>query len=79
MIDIVNLYKNDFDKYDWYSFFKIYFNQFELLESEKELLFVILAIPFLLEESNESEFIKTQHMYQLIEYIQKEHIEYLLY
>lgn len=71
LIDIVNLYKNDFDKYDWHSFFKIYFNQFELLESEKELLFVMLAIPFLHEESNESEFIKTQHMYQLIEYIQK--------
>ena len=45
VIDIINLYKNDFNKYDFSLFLNEYFKHFELLDYEKTLLFIMISMP----------------------------------
>lgn len=45
VIDLINLYKNDYGKYDFSLFLEEYSKQFELLDYEKVLLFIMISIP----------------------------------
>ena len=45
VIDLINLYKNDFNKYDFSLFLNEYFKHFELLDYEKTLLFIMISMP----------------------------------
>ena len=45
VIDIINLYKNDFNKYDFSLFLNEYFKHLELLDYEKTLLFIMISMP----------------------------------
>ena len=45
VIDLINLYKNDYNKYDFSLFLNEYFKQFELLDYEKTLLFIMISMP----------------------------------
>jgi hypothetical protein len=71
IIDLVNLYKNEFENIDLHHFMQTYFHHFELLDDERKLLFIILALPFIVEENDDVEFLKTQKIKKLIEYLQK--------
>ena len=71
IIDIVNLYKKEYFDVNFESFFKEYFKRFELLDFEKELLFIILAIPEKIDIESGNEFEKTKLVKKLIEYINK--------
>ncbi|MBR4230916.1 MAG: hypothetical protein IKR74_02005 [Bacilli bacterium] len=71
IIDIINYYKTDFDSSNFKSFLKEYFRCFDLLESEKDLLFIILALPIPLKIDNTSEFEKTRIVKNVINYIYK--------
>lgn len=71
IIDIINYYKTDFDSSNFKSFLKEYFRCFDLLESEKDLLFIILALPIPLKIDNTSEYEKTRIVKNVINYIYK--------
>jgi len=45
VIDLINLYKNDYNKYDFSLFLNEYFKHFELLDYEKTLLFIMISMP----------------------------------
>ncbi len=45
IIDLINLYNNDFNKYDFSLFLNEYFKHFELLDYEKTLLFIMISMP----------------------------------
>lgn len=45
VIDLINLYKNDYNKYDFSLFLNEYFKNFELLDYEKTLLFIMISMP----------------------------------
>lgn len=45
VIDLINLYKNDYNKYDFSLFLNEYFKYFELLDYEKTLLFIMISMP----------------------------------
>ena len=45
VLDLINLYKNDFNKYDFNVFLDTYLKGFSLNETEKKLLFLVISIP----------------------------------
>ena len=45
ILDLINLYHNDFGKYNYSNFLTKYLKSFELLEEEKHLLFLMLSFP----------------------------------
>lgn len=45
VLDIINLYKNDYGKYDFSIFLAEYLNNFDLLNYEKKLLFIMISLP----------------------------------
>ena len=71
IIDIINYYKKDFDNCNFKSFFNEYSRCFELLDSEKELLFIILAVPLPLKIETSIEMEKIKEVKKLINYIYK--------
>ena len=44
-MDLINLYHNDFGKYNYGTFFETYLKNFSLLEEEKKLFFITISIP----------------------------------
>lgn len=71
IVDLINLYKNDYENINFKSFFDEYLKRFELLENEKELLFIILAIPYPLISEDKSEINKAMQIKKLIDYVYK--------
>lgn len=45
VLDLINLYHNDFTKYDYSSFLSSYLKQNDLLPNEKRLLFITISLP----------------------------------
>ena len=45
VLDLINVYHNDFNKYDFASFFSTYLKNNNLLPEEKRLLFIVISIP----------------------------------
>ena len=70
IIDIVNLYHKEYLKYDFEIFLEKYLNNFEFLEEEKKLLFILISLPLYFEFSD-NEFSNTQLVRENIDYIYK--------
>ena len=45
VLDLINLYHNDFTKYDYSNFLSNYLKNFNLLPNEKRLLFIVISLP----------------------------------
>ena len=70
ILDIINLYKNEYYKTDFSPLLSKYLSIFELLEEEKKLLFIMLSLPWSLNlDKNEIENCK--NINNLIDYIYK--------
>ena len=70
VIDIVNLYKNEYNYYNFSEVLKKYMNSFPLLEYEQKLLFILLALPPIVKEDS-NEFNNTMIMQENFDYIFK--------
>lgn len=70
ILDIVHLYQNEYNNYDFSSFLDNYMNIFTLKDEEKELLFVLLSIPFII-RFDKSIYENTKTVRNLINYINK--------
>lgn len=70
VLDLVNLYKNDYNKYDFSVFLDTYLNNFPLNETEKKLLFTVISLPKI-PYFNEDEFKNTVTASKFIDYIFK--------
>lgn len=70
ILDIVNLYKKEWQNMNFSEFLSRYIYKFPLLEYEKKLLFILLSLPPSLEKFD-SEFKKCQNISNLINYIFK--------
>ncbi len=68
VLDLINLYKNDYNKYDYSNFLENYTKRFELLEEEKLLLFIIISLPDI-KYLKEDELTNTIIIGKLINYI----------
>ena len=69
IIDIVNLYQNEYLNYDFSSFLEKYLYSFNLLEDEKKLLFILISLPLYFEIEGDSELINTQIVKKNINYV----------
>lgn len=68
VLDMINFYRKEFHNLHFDSIFKTYFNNFELKEEEKQLLFICIAIPEkVVIEGNEYE--KCMKISKLYDYI----------
>jgi hypothetical protein len=45
VLDLINLYHNDYNKYDFSNFLNVYQSHFSLLEEEKKLFFITISLP----------------------------------
>ncbi len=70
ILDIINLYKNDYNKYDFRIFLDTYLKNFELNNIEKKLLFVVISIPEI-KYFNHNEVDNTILSGKFIDYIDK--------
>ena len=68
ILDIINLYHQDFNKYDFSSFLKTYLKHAKLLPNEKRLLFITISIPKIV-YFNDNDMDNTVNVSKLIEYI----------
>lgn len=68
VLDFVKLYQTSFDKLDFDIFLEKYLSHFELLESEKEMLFILISIPFTI-EFTDNELTNVQNVSNLLKYI----------
>ena len=70
VVDLINLYKNDYNKYDYSIFLKEYLKGYELLDYEKSLLFIMISIPQIIEFTN-NEMDNTIKASKRVDYIVK--------
>ncbi len=70
VLDLMNLYHNDFDKYEFSNFFEVYNQRFSLNEEEKLLFFLMVALPEKI-EFMEYEYDNTEKVNRLLRYIYK--------
>lgn len=70
VLDLINLYHNDFDKYEFSNFFEVYNQRFSLNEEEKLLFFLMVALPEKI-EFMEYEYDNTEKVNRLLRYIYK--------
>ena len=68
VLDLINLYHNDFTKYDYSNFLSNYLKNFSLLADEKRLLFIVLSLPKIT-YFNENEMNNTINVGKFIDYI----------
>ena len=68
VLDLINLYHNDFNKYDYGSFLNNYLKQNELLPEEKRLLFIVISLPKV-QYFTDNEIDNTIMVGKLIDYI----------
>ena len=70
VLDLINLYKNDYDKYDFGNFFEIYNYSFPLTDEEKKLFFIVIALPYEIDFAVD-EFNNTRRVNELFTYLVK--------
>ena len=70
VLDLMNLYHNDFDKYEFSNFFEVYNQRFTLNEDEKLLFFLMITLPQKIEFTN-YEYDNTEKVNRLLRYIYK--------
>ena len=70
ILDIINLYKNDYNKYDFRVFLDAYMKRFELNDTEKKLLFIVISMPDI-KYFTQNEVDNTIIAGKLIDYIDK--------
>ena len=70
VVDLINLYHNDYNKYDYSIFLKEYLKGYELLDYEKSLLFIMISIPQIIEFTN-NEMDNTIKASKRVDYIVK--------
>ena len=70
ILDIVNLYKNEYKYYNFEAVLKRYFNNYPLLDYEQKLLFILLVLPPIIKEEG-NEFKNSEIMQENFEYIFK--------
>ena len=70
VVDLINLYHNDYNKYDYSIFLKEYLKGYELLDYEKSLLFIMISIPKIIEFTN-NEMDNTIKASKRVDYIVK--------
>ena len=68
VLDLINLYHNDFNKYDYSSFLSTYLKNNELLPDEKRLLFIVISLPRVVYFSDD-EMDNTINVGKFIDYI----------
>ena len=70
VVDLINLYHNDYNKYVFSIFLKEYLKGYELLDYEKSLLFIMISIPQIIEFTN-NEMDNTIKASKRVDYIVK--------
>lgn len=70
VVDLINLYHNDYNKYDYSIFLKEYLKGYELLDYEKSLLFIMISMPQIIEFTN-NEMNNTIKSSKTIDYLVK--------
>lgn len=70
VLDLINLYKTDYNKYDFKVFLDTYLKYFELSELEKKLLFISISIPKINYE-NSDELSSSINASKFLDYISK--------
>ena len=70
VVDLINLYHNDYNKYDYSIFLKEYLKGYELLDYEKSLLFIMISMPQVIEFTN-NEMDNTIKASKRVDYIVK--------
>lgn len=68
ILDLINLYHNDFGKYNYSNFLDKYLKTFDLLEEEKHLLFLMLSFPIELKQGK-NEMANTINASKVFDYI----------
>ena len=68
ILDIINLYHNDYNKYDFSSFLKTYITNMDLTPNEERLLFISISIPEVIYFTDD-EMENTIKVSRLIDYI----------
>lgn len=68
VLDLINLYHNDFGKYNYSNFLDKYLNLFDLLDEEKHLLFLMISFPIPLNMGS-NEMNNTVNASKLFDYI----------
>lgn len=71
ILDIVKLYHNEFFNYDFEPILNNYFKKFSLTKEEKELLFLLIAIPPEIKMTEEDEMKKTNEVREKLDYVFK--------
>ena len=70
VVDLINLYHNDYNKYDYSIFLKEYLKGYELLDYEKSLLFIMISMPTIIDFTN-NEMDNTIKASKRVDYIVK--------
>ena len=70
VLDIVKLYKNEYFNYDFEPILEDYFKKFSLNKEEKELLFILIALPPEI-KMIKNEFKNTQNIREKLDYVFK--------
>ena len=71
ILDIVKLYHNEFFNYDFEPILNNYFKEFSLTKEEKELLFLLIAIPPEIKMDEPDEMEKTNNVREKLDYVFK--------
>ena len=71
ILDIVNLYHKDYYNYDFKSILDNYLKKVSLNDSEKELLFILMALPPEIDFSGGNEMQRTNNIREKIDYVFK--------
>lgn len=70
VLDLYNLYKNEWDNVEFASVFATYNSSFSLLDEEKKLLDILISIPYEVEVTK-SEYQNCRNIRHLIDYLSK--------
>ncbi|MDD2208454.1 MAG: hypothetical protein PHG03_00705 [Bacilli bacterium] len=70
VLDLMNLYSNDYNKYEFSNFFEVYNQRFPLSDEEKKLFFIMISLPKKIEFTN-FEYDNTTKVNNLMTYIYK--------
>lgn len=70
VLDLINLYLNDYNKYEFSNFFEVYNQRFPLSDEEKKLFFIMISLPKRI-EFTDLEYDNTAKVNNLMTYIYK--------
>ena len=68
MLDLLNLFHNDYNKYEFSNFFEVYNQRFPLNDEEKTLFFIMISLPEKV-EFTPSDYDNTIKVNRLLTYI----------